>query len=197
MKKALLFFIPCTFLFLPAWVRAQAPPPENQRWIEQADGGFVFPLSPGVAQEYARGVGGDILVGYRFNRDFNLSADVGYFECDEKFYGGASGSWTYDPLLLLARFNFGPGWVRPFLLLGAGLAVDSYSLTTSYEGQVSNRETDPMLSPGAGVLFIVETNVAIYLQTRVDLIFSRVGGPWTDNPTVFLPIKAGLSVLTF
>jgi len=181
-----------TSIFLTAsTVMAQIT--ENQRWIEAADGGFIFPLSPAVSTYYDRGVGGDILVGYRFDRNLSLSIDVGYYDCDEKALGGASGEWIYSPILLLARYNFGDGWVRPYLLLGGGVAVNSYSLTAPFLGDLSQRETDPLLSPGLGVLFVVAKDTALYLQTRLDLNFSTAGGPWTDNPSLFLPLKAGLS----
>lgn len=166
---------------------------ENQRWIEQADGGFVFPLSSAVAAGYARGYGGDILVGYRFDRDFSLSADLGYYECDQTAATSSSGQWIYVPIMAVARYNFGPGWVRPFVMLGAGVAVDTYTLTPGYTGKLSNRETDPLLAPGVGVMFIVEHDLALYAQARVDLNYSTVGGPWTDNPSVFMPLKAGMS----
>ncbi|HJT25190.1 MAG TPA: hypothetical protein VJ873_11490, partial [bacterium] len=64
---------------------------EKQRWIEQVDGGFVFPLSTAVAAGYSRGYGGDILVGYRFDTHFSLSADLGYFECDQKATNATGG----------------------------------------------------------------------------------------------------------
>lgn len=166
---------------------------EKQRWIEQADGGFVFPLSPAVAAGYARGYGGDILVGYRFDRDFILSADLGYYDCDQKAPDGSDGSWIYVPILAVARYNFGPGWVRPYVLLGAGVAVNTYTLTPGYNGELSTRETDFLLAPGAGVMFIVEMDLALYVQTRFDLDFSTVGRPWTDNPSVFMPLKGGIS----
>lgn len=166
---------------------------ENQKWIEQADGGFVFPVSPSVAAGYARGVGGDLLVGYRFDRNFSLSADLGYYDCDQKFLGANGGEWIYVPVLAVARYNFGPGWVRPFVLLGAGVAVNTYTLTPGYNGKLSDRETDLLLAPGAGVMFIVARDTALYVQARFDLDFSTVGGPWTDSPSLFVPLKAGIS----
>ena len=166
---------------------------EKQRWIEQADGGFVFPLSTAVAAGYARGYGGDILVGYRFDRDFSLSADLGYYDCDQTAASSSSGEWIYVPILAVARYNFGPGWVRPYVLLGAGVAVNTYTLTPGYDGKLSNRETDLLLAPGLGVMFVVSKDTALYAQARFDLNFTTVGGPWTDNPSVFMPLKAGLS----
>jgi hypothetical protein len=181
------------FLFLAVLPAFSQELNEKQRWIEQVDGGFVFPLSPAVAAGYSRGVGGDLLVGYRFDRDFSLSADLGYYDCDQKFEGATGGEWIYVPVLLVARYNFGPGWVRPYVLLGAGAAVNTYTLTPGYSGQLSNRQTDLLLSPGGGVLFVVAKDTALYAQARFDLNFTAVGGPWTDNPSIFMPLKAGIS----
>lgn len=180
-------------LFLAAAPALSQELNEKQRWIEQVDGGFVFPISTAVASGYTRGYGGDILVGYRFDRDFSLSADLGYYDCDQNFVGATGGEWIYVPIMAVARFNFGPGWVRPYVLLGTGVAVNTYTLTPGYSGQLSNRQTDFLLAPGAGVLFVVARDTALYGQMRLDLNFSSSGGPWTDSPSIFMPLKAGMS----
>jgi hypothetical protein len=166
---------------------------EKQKWIEQVDGGFVFPLSTAASAGYARGYGGDILIGYRFDRSFSLSADLGYYDCDQRFLGATGGEWIYVPIMAVARYNFGPGWVRPYVLLGGGVAVNTYTLTPGYSGQLSKRETDLLLAPGLGVLFVVAPDTALYAQARLDLNFSTPNGPFTDNPTLFMPLKAGMS----
>lgn len=182
-------------LVLALWgpVRAAEPMPENQRWIESIDGGFIFPLSSAASGQYDRGVGGDILIGYRFDPAFSLSADIGYYDCDQRLTGASTGEWLYVPILAVARWTFGSDWVRPYVLAGAGIAINNYNLTQGVWGHVANRETDLLLAPGAGVLFIVAPGTAFYLQTRLDLNFTTPGGPWTDNPSIFLPIKGGLS----
>ena len=170
---------------------------ENQRWIEQVDGGVVYPASKANAAAYGAGFGGDILVGYRFTRDLSLSGDLGYYDCDQKTGGAEAGEWLYTPLMAVARLNIGSSPVRPFLLLGAGIAFNTFSVTPSYLGfKVSERETDFLLSPGAGLLFIIGGNAALYIQGRVDLNFTtdRAGtSPFTDSPSLFIPVKAGLS----
>jgi Outer membrane protein beta-barrel domain len=167
---------------------------ENQKWIEQADGGLAFPVSPAASKGYAMGYGGDILVGYRFTREFSLSADLGYYDCDQKGLGAEAGEWIYVPILAVARYNFGSGWVRPYLLFGAGAAVNTYTLTPGYTGKLSKRETDPLVSPGAGLLFIVARDAALYFQVRWDLNFSTPEGPFSDSPAVFMPVKGGISL---
>ncbi|HUO57859.1 MAG TPA: outer membrane beta-barrel protein [bacterium] len=168
---------------------------EKQKWIEQIDGGFVFPASQAAARGYAMGVGGDILVGYRFSRQFSLSADLGYYDCDQKFTGAVSGEWLYTPLMAVARLNFGPGWVKPFVSLGAGFAMNTYSLTVGGI-KSSNHETDFLLAPGLGVMFIITDRMALYAQGRLDMNFTSldgIGNPYTDSPTIFIPFKGGLS----
>lgn len=184
------FLLTWVLTVLPALAQELAP---NQRWIEQVDAGFVFPVSPAVSGGYAVGIGGDVLVGYRFNRDLSLSADVGYYDCDQKFYGASAGEWLYMPLMVVARFNFGNGAVRPFLTLGVGGAENIYSLSLAGSGQQSDREMDFLLSPGAGILFVVTGDTALYFQGRVDLDFAPSTGPFTDNPGLFIPLKAGVS----
>lgn len=192
MKKHFNFIGLFILLAVPAFVHGQLS--ENQKWIEQVDGGLVIPASTAVATNYAVGVGGDLLVGYRFNRDLSLSADLGYYDCDQKMAGAEGGEWIYIPVLAVLRCNFGPrGWVRPFVSLGAGVAVNSFTLSPGYAGKLSKRETDPLLAPGGGVIFIVSHDTALYLQARFDLNFSAPQGPWTDNPTLFVPIKGGVS----
>ena len=170
---------------------------ENQRWIEQIDGGVVFPASQANAAAYGAGIGGDILVGYRFSRDFSFSGDLGYYDCDQKNSGALAGEWLYTPLMAVARLNFGSAPVRPFLLLGAGIAFNTFSETPAYSGiKTSERETDLLLSPGAGILVVIGGNAALYLQGRLDFNFTSErasGSPFTDSPSLFIPVKAGLS----
>ncbi len=170
---------------------------ENQRWIEQVDGGAVIPISKANSAGFGAGIGGDVLVGYRFDRDFSLSGDLGYYDCDQKKSGATAGEWLYTPLMAVARFNIGTGWIRPYLLLGAGLAFNTYSITPAYSGiKASQQESDLLVSPGAGFLFVVASNMALYVQCRVDIDFTpegAPGNPFTDSPSLFVPVKAGIS----
>ncbi len=73
--------------------------------------GSFYPSSPSAAAGYALGYGGDILVGYRFDRHLSLSADLGYYDCDQKISGAsAAGEWAL-------RAGHGSGtlqlWRRP------------------------------------------------------------------------------------
>lgn len=184
-------------LVLLSWGTCQAQEPTpGQRWIEQADGGFVFPVSPSAGRNYSMGVGGDILVGYRLTRSFSLGVGLGYYDCDERLVGGMDGEWIYTSLMGVARYSFGTGAVRPYLFLGAGLAFNYVSLTPSSGPKITNpEEVDPLLSPGVGILFIVQEGLALFIQSRVDMDFtSSLSGLGSDNPAFFIPIKMGISV---
>ena len=170
----------------------------TQKWFEQVDGGAVIPASAEVSRDYAIGLGGDVLMGYRFNRDFSLAADVGFFYCGQNTSGEIGAGWTYVPTMLILRYNIGAGWIRPYLLLGAGFALNSYSIAVASSGpavQSSHNEIDWLLAPGLGILFRLEPGLAVYLQTRLDVDFTpvSVGLPSSENPTIFIPIKIGIT----
>lgn len=151
---------------------------------------LVIPVSPAASANFSLGYGGDLLVGYRFDHDFSLSADLGYYDCNQK---GSGGGWIYIPVLAVARYNFEIGWIRPYVLLRAGMAVNTFTLTPSYSGARTKQETDLLLAPGLGVMFTVSSDTSVYIQTRFDLNFATPEGPWADNPSVFLPLKGGIS----
>jgi hypothetical protein len=62
----------------------------------------------------------------------------------------------------------------------------------------SNSEINLMLSPGFGISFILEPGIALYLQTRLDVDFTPVSVelPLSDNPTLFIPVKIGITFVS-
>ncbi len=188
-----LFLLAGVLTVFPVWAQELAP---NQKWIEQADAGFVIPSSTNVASVFNVGLGGDILVGYRFDRNFSLSTDLGYFQCDQK---EGEGAWIYVPLMEVARYNFGSGMVHPYVFCGMGAVFNSYTQSLVNMAQslnLSHQETNFLLSPGAGILFVVYSDAAVYLQARMDMNFTaknNTSSPAMDNPSIFIPLKAGLS----
>jgi hypothetical protein len=133
-------------------------------------------------------------MGYRFNRDFSLAADLGYFSSSQNTTGVTAGGWTYAPAMILLRYNIGSGWIRPYLLLGAGLVLNSYSITVG-SSTPTNSEINLLLSPGLGISFILEQGFAVYLQSRLDTDFAPVSTelPLSENPTLFIPVKIGIT----
>ena len=172
----------------------------DQRWIEQLDGGLVFPEGGSVVKNYNSGYGWDLGVGYRLSHDFSLMMTLGYYDCDQVVLGGAAGEWIYMPLLATARYSFGSGTVKPYVMFGFGAAFNNYSLTVNIPGggnqKLTRDEPDLLLSPGLGVRFIVAGDMAVFFQGRVDINFANqtiAGGPPADNPTLFIPVQCGIS----
>jgi hypothetical protein len=104
------------------------------------------------------------------------------------------------PLLATARYSFGSGTVKPYVLLGFGAAFNNYSLTVNTPGvgpqKLTRDEPDFLMSPGLGVRFIVAGDMAVFFQGRVDINFANqtiAGGPPADNPTLFIPVQCGIS----
>jgi hypothetical protein len=169
-----------------------------QSWIEQLDGGFIFPVSPLASKNYNPGVGGDVLVGYRFDRDLSLSADLGYYAFNQKAASGEGGQWNYVPLMGVVRYNFGHGWVRPYVLMGLGVALNSYSTSAGHFGESSTGspgEANLLVCPGLGILCKISGETALYLQARADINFVGSGSlpaSYADSLTLFIPFDAGL-----
>ncbi len=186
MKKglwlALLMIIPGVALC------AEGDLPADQRWTETADGSFSLPFSTNASKALSTGFGGDLSVGYRFDRTFTFAVASGYYQYGLSQIGsGAGGNISYVPLMGVFRFNLTHEDIRPYLFLGLGVAINSYS-------QPSNSQTDFLAAPGVGVLFKVADTMALFLQGRVDLDFTPnngLGGS-ADSPTIFIPIQAGI-----
>ena len=162
--------------------------PADQRWTETADVALSQPLSTNASKGLDMGFGGDLSVGYRFDRTLTLAVASGYYQYDlSKLGTGAGGNFSYVPLLGVVRLNLTHEAIRPYIFLGLGVAINSYSMT-------STSQTDFMAAPGAGVLFKVADSAALFLQGRVDMDFTPnngLGGA-ADSPTIFIPIQAGI-----
>ncbi len=192
MKKGLCLAL---VMILPAMALAdEGDLTADQRWTESADGSFSLPFTTNASQALSGGFGGDVSVGYRFDRTFTLSVASGYYQYDiSKPPSGWKGNFSYVPLMGVFRFNLNHEAIHPYLFLGLGVALNSYSLTDNSEGSKSN-QTDFLAAPGIGISFRVADSAALFLQGRVDMDFtpnSGLGGA-SDSPTIFIPIQAGI-----
>jgi hypothetical protein len=165
---------------------------DDQRWTESISGGFSFPSSESNAQAFGVGLGGSINVGYRFDTNFALLAQTGYYQYNLQgpaSNGGAN--LSYIPLMAVARYNILTGAVHPYFLLGAGVALNGYVLGSN---TAVNRQADFLLAPGLGVLFRVADIMAVFAQGRVDLDFTPSSGLGhaTDSPSIFVPLELGV-----
>ena len=179
---------------VPAAPATLAP---NQRWVEQIDGSFSIPTFSSQ-HEPDPGTGGDINVGYRFDRTFALFLGTGYYQ-----YGipAATSQFNahlaYIPLTLIFRVTFGDGEFRPYLFEGAGLALNIYTQNDDLNGAVptSQSEIDFYMTPGLGISYAFASDMAVFVQSRIDLDFTSHNGLGLPlgNPSVFIPLQAGIS----
>jgi hypothetical protein len=140
-------------------------------------------LIPARAQAQAIYAGGGVgptpvLDGRSGNR--NWFGMVGY-RGPHALGGRLSGSETVSRLWLSGELTFEP-WtsgraVRPYLLAGAGMVVDL-------------RETDPLLSAGAGVRGRLSRLGFAFLEARVHAIPGAV----SSGPGAILPITIGIGL---
>jgi hypothetical protein len=175
------------------WAQSDLAP--DKQWIESVDGGFAIPTSPNVSQSFNWGYGGDILVGYRFDKDFSLSLDSGDYVYNLKNPAtGTTTSFSYVPLLVVARYNLIEGSVHPYVFFGTGVAINTTSVSPSAGVKYSSSETDFLMAPGIGILVRVADGAGLFIQTRIDLDFIPMGGMIpSDSPAIFVPVQAGLS----
>jgi hypothetical protein len=180
-----------------------------------------LPISSQAASIFAAGFNVEAQVGYAFSKDFSLSVESGIdsfplsstFITDMAESHGATGvsattsaSLTHVPLELVGQFNFQTGGsVTPYLLLGAGVAFDSFggSYTVTYNGGSgsgtipSTSNTNFELDPGIGVAFNVATNFNIFVQGKLDMDFAPTSGTnaeTNDNPVMLIPIQVGANI---
>lgn len=183
---------------LPGSLWAQTELDAKQRWVEQIDGSFSIP-SYAANNNPDPGFGGDINVGYRLDRTLALFAGTGYYQ-----YGvpatqaGTNGQLSYIPLTGIVRASFGDGPIHPYITCGVGIAITAYSQDNSPGSaalKTSRSETDFFLAPGLGFLYAFSSDMAIFLQSRVDLDFTSLNTPdgTRDSPSVFIPLQVGLS----
>lgn len=193
MKKLLVFII-CSALPISLWAQSGLKP--DQMWVEQADGGRSIPLSSDP-QDSNPGFGGDLNIGYRLDRTLAFFVGTGYYQYDlPASPAAAKGKLAYVPFTGICRLTWGDGPLRPYLFGALGIALSTYSQANLLEDTETNKaETDFYAAPGLGVLFALSSNMAFFLQSRVDLVFTSHNGLGIplDSPTVFIPLQAGIS----
>ena len=196
-------------------------------FVVSVNGVVGVPASSNVASQVNVGFGGEGFVGYAFDPQFSLGVVSGYDTYSlntsyvlkqlglSSFPPGTtvSGSLSYVPIMAEAKYAFSKTGTKPYVLLGAGLALNNGSFTVSASGMTANgtiNETDLLLAPGLGVAFPVSDKVDIFVQGRVDLDFTNNntstpgtitysnGGSGTgntnytgDNPTIYIPFAVG------
>ncbi len=171
---------------------------QDQKWVEQVDGSFSIPSFSSMVNP-ALGLGGDINIGYRLDRTFCVFIGTGYYQYNIAPSSGATNALlAYIPLVAILRVTFGDGLFRPYVFGGAGVALNTYVQNNAPgdpTAKIDEAEMDFYLAPGAGVLYRFSGDMAVFLQSRVDIDFTSPKGLGIPlpNPSVFIPLQAGIS----
>jgi len=178
------------------WAQADLMP--DQQWIEQIDGSFALP-SISTIEISNPGYGGDINVGYRFDHTWALFFGIGYYQYNlQPSPNAASAQLNYIPLTLFLRMVLLEGPFHPFIFAGGGAVINTYAQTFPAGSPIqssNHSEIDGYLGPGVGVLYKFSSDMAAFVQTRIDLNFTSFNGLGIPmaNPSIFIPIQAGIS----
>jgi hypothetical protein len=173
----------------------------NQKWIERVEGTLGIPYSSDATNALNMGFGGGLAFGYRLDPHLSASIYSGYYQYSLKSLPSTNtgGYFSYVPLEAVFNYNFGDGSFRPYVSFGFGAAFNTYSLTSSVQGNsllANVYETSFMMSPAIGFLEIISPRAAIFVEGRMDMDFRSNGsavGLNNGTPSVFIPIQAGLT----
>src|ERR1035438_2765458 len=196
MKFLTAFFFGLFLTVSAAWAQTGLNP--EQRWVEQIDGSFSLPFFHAMPEPNL-GYGGDINIGYRFDKTLGLFIGTGYYQYDiPSSQAGVVGLLAYIPLVGILRLTFGDGAFHPYIFGGAGIALNTFTPNNppgNAAPKVSRTETDFYLAPGLGILYRFSSDMALFLQSRVDVDFTSTHGLGIplENPSIFIPIQGGIS----
>ncbi len=191
-----------------------------------------FPLSNKTASEYVPGFGYGL--DFKLPLDRNWSVGLGVStqampvntsyinKTFQQTYGvplpsgvSFSGAWNYIPVAALVQYSIPVenSKVAPYMFVGGGLAFNSAGVTATINTQTvdaSVNETDFLLCPGMGLKVQVSPKADLFLQGRLDILFTSQnnsdvitettngsstqvkGNLSDDSPTFFLPVYAGV-----
>jgi hypothetical protein len=167
-----------------------AVPASVGTWILQIDGETGFPTG-NLNNVAAEGWGPEGSFGYRFPQNFTLSLETGYVGYAPK-NGMLNTTWDIIPILLKGQYNFGSGYVQPYLFLGAGVALNSQSSSFAGPNHTAG-EADFLEEAGLGISFVLLTQTYLFIQSKVEVdnTSSNYAG---DQPTLLIPIDVGLNI---
>ncbi len=126
--------------------------------------------------------GGGVFIkfGKEMSPSWDLQGGLGYNTSNENGISGASGRYKQTTLGLDALYMFSREQLRPFVLVGAGIARNKldYSIPAPNSG-LSNSETGWMANVGLGAQYLV--NDTFGLQADVRQQWSRAKGGLSQN----------------
>jgi hypothetical protein len=189
MKKLSVLFIAIMLMGGGAFAaEATTSSSSNGYWVIQVQGGIGIPASSNVSNYLDMGFGGEGIVSYAVDPNLMVGLLGGYHTFSVKGSSSvASASWSYIPIQAILHYNFGTDKVKPYGFLGAGLAMNTFSLTIPGLGSGSTSESDLLLSPGLGVGFGISDKASIVLEAKIDLDFT------SGEMTYYIPIQAGVN----
>ena len=151
-----------TLLIVMTWwvltvtmVFAQSSIEPRQKWVVQVDGGYSTPVFK-EAHRLDPGYGGDISIGYRFNRTFALLFGTGYYRYNIPF-ASISTQLTCVPVDGIFRMTFGKGHLHPYFFCGLGGITNTFTKTDFAAipaSKTSQTEINFYMAPGLGIMYV-------------------------------------------
>ncbi len=181
-------------------VKTPVPPKEHGHLFIQLQGGEVFPASSDAVSHLNSGTCGEIQAGYAFPGNFSLGLEYGIGSFSFKnLPSSISATLSHNPLEIVGQYDFpiGAGFY-PFVLLGAGIAMDSLSMTPSPPASAVTAWTNPELDPGIGLGFNLAGGLDLFAQMKMAMDFETTveskgtqGELYSDNPIILFPLQIG------
>jgi opacity protein-like surface antigen len=173
------------------------------KFLIQVEGGIAIPVSSQAASVLSAGFSGEGQVGYAFSRDFSLSLESGFDSLpfqSSKLATGVTASITHVPLEAVGQYNIkAGGGVWPYILVGVGVAFDSYSVSgITLPAGTTTSWTNFELDPGIGVAVDLTKDINIFVQGKLAMDFETTTGTkaeFTDSPLITIPVQIGVNFL--
>ncbi len=178
------------------------PKPKGHVYI-QLQGGEVLPASANACSQLNAGSCGEVQAGYAFPGNFSLGLEYGIGNFTFKnLPSGYSMNLSHSPLEIVAQYDIpiGAGFY-PFVLLGAGIAMDSLSMTPAPPASAVTNWTNFELDPGIGLGFKLAGGLDLFLRMKMAMDFETTaesnaskGKLYSDNPIILFPIQIGMNI---
>jgi hypothetical protein len=185
----------------------------------QIAGGVFVPVSSEAASQLTAGYALEIMAGYAFTPHFTLGLEAGSSQLNyntavilaaagitnNSGYSLTVPTFGHVPVEVVGEYTFGESTVKPFVLLGCGLAFDNVNGTETltkngfpiYSQTINNSWTNVEIYPGAGVEFALDKHSNIFIQTKLDMDFGPTVNSGstlaeaTDKPIMIVPVEIG------
>ena len=146
-------------------------------------GGVAVPTDAGLDL----GFGGQVYGLFRADEKLGFGAGVGFHTFNVTGSSSAASASSSDiEIQALLKAALGDSSVKPYILVGAGLDINSASISV-LGISVSGSTSDPMVSGGFGVQFPAGDSLNIFVQGQADIIFA------TGTTSLYIPAEVGLN----